>query len=305
MSSRSVGSASVVAPAMSAVWSRLVDYAVLSKARLSLLVLAAALTGFLLGSRGSIETALLAHTLIGTALVAFGASALNQLLERDADARMVRTADRPLPTGRITPDEALFFGVAVSIVGAVYLYIAANPLSAAVASVTLVLYVFAYTPLKRVTPLCLTVGAAPGALPPLIGYAAAHGSLTYEAWLVALIVFFWQHPHFLAISWLHREDYARAGFAMVSVSDPDGSITARQVMARSLALLLVALLPAAVGVAGAWYAAAALLLNLAFLGAAIVMAIRRTRESARMLFVASIIYLPILFAVLILDRLSV
>jgi protoheme IX farnesyltransferase len=282
-----------------AIAARLADYATLSKARLSTLVLAATATGYLLG--GGTDAVGMLHVLVGTALVAFGASALNQVYERDADARMNRTRNRPLPAGRVSLDEAVYFGVGCAIVGAVYLLLATNPLASALASATLLLYVFAYTPLKRISPLNLAVGAVPGAMPPLIGFAAATGTLTYYAFLPALIVFFWQYPHFLAISWLYREDYARGGFAMLAVRDPDGRMVGRQMTSRAIMLAIVSLLPVATGMAGPFYAVAALVLNAVFLSFTGMAAARRTDAAARRLFIASLVYLPVLFALLVLD----
>jgi protoheme IX farnesyltransferase len=284
--------------------SRLGDYAALAKVRLSLLVLAATLAGFLLGARGPLDPVLLIHTLAGTALVAFSAAALNQVLERDRDGRMLRTANRPLPAGRMSADEALYFGVGLGVAGTLELLAGVNSLAAALAAATLLLYLFVYTPLKTVSPLCLPAGAVPGAIPPLIGYAAAAGTLTFEAGLLALTVYFWQHPHFLAIAWRYRDDYARGGFAMPCIADPDGRATGRAAVGKTLALWLVALLPAATGVAGAGYAVAALLLGGGFLGCALAMARRPSAASARRLFWASIVYLPTLFAALVLDHVS-
>lgn len=184
---------------------------------------------------------------------------MNQLLERDADARMVRTADRPLPGGRMSVDEALLAGAISSAAGVAWLMLATNAIAAAIAAVIVLMYVFIYTPLKRVTTASLFAGAVPGALPPLIGYAAAHGSIAYAAWLPVLLVFFWQYPHFLAISWLYREDYERGGFAMLAVRDKEGGEVARVSVSRSFAMVLASLLPVAIGAAGTLYAATAVI----------------------------------------------
>lgn len=283
---------------------RINDYLTLTKARLSLLVLAATLTGILLGSDGPVDVPLLVHTLLGTALVAWGAGALNQMLERDADARMHRTLDRPIPAGRMSVDEALYFGVASAVVGTIYLIVATNLAAAALAAATVLLYVAIYTPLKRVTTACLFAGAVPGAIPPLIGFAAAHGSLTYAAWLPALLVFFWQYPHFLAISWLYREDYARGGFAMLAVRDPEGGEVGRQVVGRSLLMVIASLLPAACGACGAAYAWTALASGVLFIAMAVDMARKRDPASARRLFHASLVYLPLLMTMMVVNRLG-
>lgn len=281
---------------------RLVDYAVLTKARLTLLVLASTATGFIMGGAGTLDVLMMLHVTLGTALVAGAAAILNQVLERDVDGRMLRTAARPLPAGRVSLDEALYIGVATAVVGALYLLIAVNAVSAALAALTLALYLAVYTPLKRVTELSLPVGAVPGALPPLIGYAAAHGGLTYESLLPAMIVFFWQFPHFLAISWMYRDDYARGGFAMLAVHDPDGRATSRQVLCRTPALVIVSLLPAAIGMAGAWYAVSSLLLGIGFIALAAGFGVRRDIAAARRLFIYSIVYLSVLFVMLVVDR---
>ena len=211
----------------------------LVKARLTFLVLLTTLVGFYLGWRGAMDYWAMFHALAGTSLLACGASALNQLWEREHDARMLRTADRPLPSGRMQPETVLVFGGVCSIGGLVYLAFAVNLLTSLLGAATLASYVFVYTPLKRITWLNTAVGAVPGALPPLMGWSAARGELSGEGWSLFAILFFWQIPHFLAIAWLYREEYEKAGFVMLPSLDPDGSRTARQAVSHTLGLLIV------------------------------------------------------------------
>ena len=226
--------------------SRFVAYAELTKPRIALMVLFTVIIGAVLAAGGRVDPLLLLHTVLGTTLVAAGASALNMYLERRLDARMRRTENRPLPAGRLRPPEALLFGSALGLVGTAYLVLMLPHAGAAlVAAITFVTYVFVYTPLKRVTPLNTLVGAVPGALPPLIGWTAVRGSLDVEAAGLFFIVFFWQVPHFLAIAWIHREDYARGGFQMLPVVDRDGSLTGRNMVLYCLALIPASLLPLA------------------------------------------------------------
>lgn len=282
--------------------SRLADLVTLTKPRVSLLVLLTTLVGFCLGARGGIAPQALLEALLGTALLAGGASALNQLIEREHDRSMRRTANRPLPAGRMAPRTALVFGCALSLAGVLELALRVNALTAAIGAATLLSYVFLYTPLKRRTPLCTIVGAVPGALPPLMGFAAARGALAPEAWALFAILFVWQLPHFLAIAWMYREDYARAGYAMVSVGDPDGVATSRRIAAYCLALLPVSLLPSALGMSGPVYFYGALFLGLSHLAIGLTVASLRSRPSARGLFLYSIVYLPALLGLLTVDR---
>lgn len=277
---------------------RLADVAELVKARLTSLVLVTTLAGFYLGWSGAMDYRLLVHTLLGTALVAAGTAALNQLLERDADARMRRTRERPLPAGRMSPETALGIGFLFSAVGLLELALAVNLLSATVAAVTLGVYIFVYTPLKRVTTLNTLVGAVPGALPPLLGWTAARGTVDAGAWALFGILFCWQLPHFLAIAWLYREDYARGGFVMLPLLDPDGQRTGRQCVNYALALLLVSLTPTLLGLATPWYFPAAFVLSAGFLTFAVRLLLERSPRRARQLFLASILYLPLLLAAL-------
>src|SRR5688572_10953317 len=223
--------------------SKLLAFWELTKPRITLVIGLTTLAGFFLGSRGVLEAALLARTLIGTALTAAGASALNMVLEREWDAKMRRTRNRPLPAGRLQLPEALIFGIVLAAAGILYLTLSTNWLAGVIAALTLVTYIFVYTPLKRRTSLCTIVGAVPGALPVVGGWVAARGLLAIDAWLLFIIVFFWQLPHFLALAWMYREDYARGGFPMLPTLDPEGKSTGRLIVLNTLALLPVSLAP--------------------------------------------------------------
>ena len=278
------------------------DYAELSKARLSALVLLTTGVGFWLGVSGPQRLAVLAPTCLGTALVVWGANALNQWLERGPDALMPRTQHRPLPSGRMHPASALRFGLWTSVAGLAMLAVAVNFLSALLALVSWVSYVLCYTPAKRWTPLCTLIGAVPGALPPMIGWAAARGTLGPEAWSLCAILVIWQIPHFLALAVLYRDEYARAGFPMLPLIEPDGSMTSRQILLYSMALLPVSLFPALTGIAAAPYFYGAFLLSLAFMALGVRAAWARSRRSARELFLGSVVYLPALLGWLALNR---
>jgi protoheme IX farnesyltransferase len=275
----------------------------LTKPRIVVMVLVTVATGFILGARGGSHPSTLALTMLGTALVAGGASALNQLLERTRDGLMRRTARRPLPSGRLTPAEAAVFGAAISAVGLAVLAWSANPTAAAVALATLILYVFVYTPLKPLTTLNTAVGAVPGALPPVIGWAAATGRLGAEAWALFLIVFLWQFPHFLAIAWIYRDDYARAGYRMLPAVDPRGRITGRQSAFYALALVPGGLMPTAVGLAGQLYFAGALGLGLFYLAYSVRFWADVSDLTARRLLRASFLYLPAVLLLMLLNPL--
>lgn len=277
-------------------------FADLVKARLTTLVLLTTLVGFYLGGRGALDWALLFNTLAATALVAAGASALNQLLEREYDAKMRRTQDRPLPAGRLQPTTVMIFGGVSSVAGLIYLALAVNLLTSVLGAVTLVSYLFIYTPLKRVTWLNTAIGAVPGALPPLMGWTAARGELSGEGWALFAILFFWQLPHFFAIAWLYKDEYAKAGFQMLPSVDPDGTRTGQQAVSNTLGLLLVSLCPFAFKMAGTAYLAGAIVLGVGFLWCAIRFSRQLTLVRARQLFFASIIYLPLLLALMVCDK---
>ena len=279
------------------------DYFALTKPRLNLLVLATTLAGLYLASPSGVSIAILAHTLVGTALVAGGAAALNQVWERETDRRMRRTHNRPLPAGRLSAAQGTWFGIVASAIGLAELAFAVNAMSAAVAAATLVSYVLMYTPLKLRTSLSTLVGAIPGALPPVIGWTAATGRISLPALVLFGIVFFWQMPHFLAIAWLHREDYARAGIPLLPVLEPDGRRTGQQALSHAAALWPVSLLPAVVGLAGIAYVIVATLLGLLFIWLTLKFARERSMPNARTLFLFSITYLPLLLGALVVDRL--
>jgi protoheme IX farnesyltransferase len=282
--------------------SRANDFITLAKPRLNFLVVASSLAGYLMAGGDSADAMRLMLTLAGTALVASGASAFNQVIERGPDSLMKRTRLRPVPDGRLQPGESLLFATATSAGGLFILGAGVNLLSAFVACATLLTYALIYTPLKRHTSFATVVGAIPGALPPVIGWAAATGSLSAGAWVLFGIVFLWQLPHFLAIAWIYREDYARAGFPMLPVVEPDGRSTGRQALLYCAALLPVSLAPTLTGMTGPGYFAAALVLSLLFLGLTMKFARTRTIPDARRLFFGSIIYLPILWVIMIAGR---
>ena len=279
-------------------------FADLVKARLTLLVLLTTLVGFYLGWRGAMNYFLMFHTLLGTALVAGGAAALNQLLEREYDAKMRRTASRPLPSGRMLPVTVAVLGGAMSVAGLVYLAVLVNPLTSVIGAVTSISYLFIYTPLKRVTWTNTLVGAIPGALPPLMGWTAARNELGGEGWALFAILAFWQLPHFFAIAWMYRDEYAKAGFVMLPNIDPDGSRTAQQSVSNTIALIFASLLPFVLGMSGKIYLVAALVLGAGFLFCAIRFARQMTLLRAKQLFFASIIYLPLLLVALVGDKLK-
>ena len=282
----------------SGVWSELF------KARLTSLVLLTTLVGFYMGSQGSVNYALMFHALLGTALVACGAAALNQLIEREHDGRMRRTENRPLPSGRVQPDTVLILGGLLSAAGLVYLTFAVNLITGFLGAMTLASYLFVYTPLKRITTLNTAIGAIPGALPPLMGWTAACGEVTLGGWSLFAVLFFWQLPHFLAIAWMYREDYARGGFRMLPVVDPDGSRTGRQAVSHTLGLLPVSLSPVVLKLAGTTYFVGALSLGIVFLWFAIQFARTLTIPRARQLFLFSVLYLPLLLGLLVFDKIK-
>ncbi len=277
-------------------------FLVLIKARLTSLVLLTTAVGFYMGFPGPIDYALLFHTLLGTGLVASGAAALNELLERDYDARMPRTANRPLPAGLLQPDTVLLFGGVAAGVGLLYLALAVNLLTSLLGTITLVSYVFVYTPLKRVTVLNTIIGAIPGALPPLMGWTAARGEVSVAGWSLFAILFFWQLPHFLSIAWLYREEYAGAGYVMLPVIDPAGRRTARYAVSHTLGLMPISLSPFLLHISGVVYLCGAFVMGLGFLWCAIQFSRYLSKAQARQLFYASIIYLPLLLGLMVVDK---
>ena len=298
----STGVKAAAIPARSSAVGRLQDYAELSKPRISVLVLLTVAIGFYLGSDGRWELATLLHALLGIALVAAGSSALNQFIERDTDARMDRTANRPLPAGRMQPGEVLAFGIAAGAFGCVYLAATVNLLTMALAAATLLIYALAYTPLKRATSLCTAVGAIAGALPPVLGWSAASGTLGTGAFVLFGILFLWQFPHFLAIAWLYQDDYARAGLKMLPAAKPARRIVGLMCVAYALALLPLSLLPSRVGLAGDAYFLAATVLGVGYLMFAARFLLCESKRTARGVIYASLLYLPLLLLLLTWDH---
>jgi len=281
---------------------RMSDFSQLIKARLTFLVLVTTGVGFYVGTRGPVDLVRLFNVLVGAALAAAGASALNQWWERDLDALMSRTRMRPVPSGRIRAGSALILGCFMALIGIVYLALTTNFLATILTALTVVIYIFAYTPLKRVTTINTLVGAIPGALPPLIGWAAARDSLNFGAWTLFAIVFVWQIPHFFAIAWICRRDYAHAGFRMLSGDDETGVRSASQAVLFCMLLLLIAGTPAFIGMTNSIYLLAEIILGGLFIAVAMRFHRIGNTGSARLLFLSSIIYLPLLFAALMLTK---
>lgn len=279
------------------------DYVALTKPRLNFLVVATSAAGYYLGVAATFDGTAMIAAVAGTALVAGGAAVLNQLYERDTDALMRRTRSRPLPAGRVIPADAAVFGSVLSAAGLALLAARTNWLAASLALATLVVYLAVYTPMKRRTPAATLVGAVPGALPALIGWAASHGSVAIGGTALFAIVFLWQIPHFMAIAWLYRDDYGKAGFPMLPVVEPNGVRAGRQALAYAAALVPVALVPSFIGLAGSVYLVAATLLGIALLVLAVRFWRERTDRSARALFFGSITYLPLIWIVLVADKL--
>jgi protoheme IX farnesyltransferase len=280
---------------------RVAAYSELTKPRITFLIVLTSAAGFALATKGSIDYLRMVSAMIGIGLLSSGIATLNQYMERDLDALMRRTADRPLPSGKLLPFEALVFGAGLTVLAEIYLAVLVNPLSALLGLTVIAGYLFAYTPLKTKTSLSTLVGAFPGAVPPLIGWTAARGDLSLEAWVLFAILFLWQFPHFLAIAWMYREDYARAGILMLPVVEPDGRITGQQIVIYTLMLLPVSLLPTALGVSGKAYFFGAIVLGLIFLFSSVRAAFSQSRQEARRLLLASVIYLPLLFILMVVN----
>jgi protoheme IX farnesyltransferase len=306
--SRSEAGSGVASPAVlrpqAAAFRRVVDFVTLTKPRVVLMVLVTTAVGYRLGSAGAPDWVRLLQTLAGTALAAAGTLALNQYLERESDGLMRRTQHRALPDGRLAPREALVFGTLLTLIGLGYLALVVGSLAAGMTLATTGLYLFLYTPLKRLTPLATLVGAIPGALPPLSGWVAARGELGPEGWILFAILFLWQVPHTLSIARLYEEDYARAGIRVLPVVDSEGRSTERQIVLGSLALWAVALLPTLVGLTGSLYFFGALALGSAFLACGIAHALGPSRVSARRVVLASVLHLPLLFALMAFDTIG-
>ena len=287
------------------------DYLELTKPRITWLILMSTAVGYFYGLGGAsagwsflsrLNWLALLHTMVGTALIASGTAALNQWFEREADGKMRRTAQRPLPTGRLASGPALLFGIGLSVGGFLELWLGVNLLSGSIGAFTLASYLFLYTPLKRRTWWSTAVGAVPGAMPPVIGYVAAGGALTRESWVLFAILFLWQFPHFYAIAWMYRDDYARAGIRMLPVVEPDGRSTARQMVLFGAALIPASLLPGLMGMSGRVYLAGASILGLWFLYSGVRVALERSLANARRVLMASVVYLPLLYGLMLLDR---
>jgi len=281
---------------------RLSAYIELTKPRITFLVVLTAVAGFCMGSSSGIDLLRLINMSIGIGLLSSGLSTLNQYMERELDRLMRRTQGRPLPTGKLRPSEAAVFGIVLSISATIYLAVFINQLSALLGLITFATYLFVYTPLKVKTTLSTVLGAFPGAMPPFIGWVAATGHVTLEAWILFAILFLWQFPHFLAIAWMYRDDYARAGIKMLPVVEPDGKVTAQQIISYTVLLIPVSLLPVVIGLAGSVYLIGAAVLGAGFLYYSARAALVRTAWQARRLLLASVIYLPMLFGLMVLNR---
>jgi len=282
------------------------DYIELTKPRITWLILMSTGIGYFFGLPShawrEINWLLLLHTILGTGLIASGTAALNQWYERAADRKMHRTAGRPLPSGRLTAGRALAFGIALSVAGFAELWLGVNLLSGLIGAFTLASYLFLYTPMKQRTWWSTTVGAIPGAMPPMIGYAAAAGVITRESWVLFAILFLWQFPHFYSIAWMYKEDYARAGIRMLPVVEPDCRSTARQIVLYGIALIPVSLVPGMLGMTGRIYLIGALILGLVYLYSGVRVALERTLVRARAVLLTSVLYLPLIYGLMLLDR---
>src|SRR6266851_6923852 len=281
---------------------RVAAYLELTKPRITFLIVLTAAAGFALASPGRVDYPAMLTAMVGIALLSSGIATLNQYMERDLDGLMRRTANRPLPSGKLLPWEALAFGAGLTVLAEIYLAVLVNPLSAVLGLTVISGYLFGYTPLKTRTSLSTFVGAFPGAVPPLIGWASARGTIGVEAWVLFAILFLWQFPHFLAIAWMYREDYTRAGILMLPVVEPDGRVTGQQIVLYTVMLLPVSLLPTLLGTSGKTYFVGAIVLGLAFLYFSLRAALSKSRQAARQLLLASVIYLPLLFILMVLDR---
>jgi heme o synthase len=281
---------------------RLLAYLDLTKPRITFLIVLTAAAGFCLGAKGRLDYLQFTHAMLGIALLSSGIATLNQYMERELDALMRRTMTRPLPSGKLVPLEAFVFGSALTMIAEVYLLLLVNPLTALFGLFVIAGYLCMYTPLKTRTTLSTAVGAFPGALPPLMGWTAASGEVTTGAWVLFAILFLWQFPHFLAIAWMYREDYGRAGIRMLPVVEPEGRVTGQQIVVYTLMLLPVSLLPTLLGISGRVYFYGAIVLGLLFLFSSISAALSKTRQQARRLLLASVLYLPLLFGLMVLNQ---
>ncbi len=282
---------------------RVAAYVELTKPRITFLIVLTSAAGFCLAApAGAFNYLAFIHGMLAIALLSSGIATLNQYMERKLDARMRRTAMRPLPTGKLSPTQALVFGVGLTLIAEAYMAVLVNPLTALLGLTVIGGYLFLYTPLKTRTSLSTAIGAFPGAMPPLMGWVAATGELSLGAWVLFAILFLWQFPHFLAIAWMYREDYARAGIVMLPVVEPEGRVTAQQIVIYTVMLLPVSLIPTALGISGSIYFVGAIILGLLFLYSSIACARSKSRQQARRLLLASVVYLPLLFVLMVLNR---
>ena len=281
---------------------RAVAYVDLTKPRITFLIVLTAAAGFCLGARAGVDYVRFTHAMVGIALLSSGIATLNQYMERELDGLMRRTMTRPLPSGKLSAFEALLFGAGLTVLAEIYLALLVNPLTALLGLAVVAGYLFMYTPLKTRTTLSTVVGAFPGAMPPLMGWTAASGEVTAGAWVLFSILFLWQFPHFLAIAWMYREDYGRAGIRMLPVVEPEGRVTGQQIVAYTLMLLPVSLLPTLLGISGRVYFLGAVVLGLLFLFSSVTAALSKSRQQARRLLLASVLYLPLLFGLMVLNQ---
>ncbi len=281
---------------------RLLAFVELTKPRIAFMLVLTSAAAFYLGTKGSFDFVLFANATVGITLLAFGVATLNQYIERSTDALMNRTAKRPIPTGKVTPNEALVFGIVQCLVAELYLFFLVNPLTAILGLTVIVGYVFLYTPLKTVTTASTAIGAIPGAMPPLMGWTAAADEITLGAWALFTLLFLWQFPHFLAIAWMYRDEYAKAGIKMLPVVEPSGRITARQIVLFAIMLVPVSLAPFFLNFAGVGFLVGAVILGIWFLFESISAARAKTVERARRLLMVSVLYLPLIFALAVIDR---
>lgn len=297
-----VTAAEIQEPRVIGVRDRMTAFVELTKPRIAVMLVLTAAAGFYLGSEGSFDFLLFLNAMIGIALLAFGVATLNQYIERRTDVLMARTASRPLPTGRVTPNEALVFGILQCVISEIYLYFLVNPLTAILGMTVIVGYVFLYTPLKTRTSASTAIGAIPGAMPPLMGWTSASDQITLGAWALFALLFLWQFPHFLAIASMYRDEYASAGIKMLPVVEPSGRLTARQIVLFTIMLVPVSLAPFFLGFAGPIFLCGAILLGIWFLFESSKAAIAKTPLRARRLLLVSVIYLPLIFALAVLDH---
>ncbi len=297
-----VTTAEIEEPKIAGVRDRVAAYVELTKPRIAFMLVLTSAAGFYIGTKGSFDLPLFVNSMIGILLLAFGVATLNQYIERDTDALMDRTAKRPIPTQRITPNEALIFGILQCAVSEIYLYFLVNPMTAILGLTVIVGYVFMYTPLKTRTSASTAIGAIPGAMPPLMGWTSAANEITIGAWALFALLFLWQFPHFLAIAWMYKDQYAKAGIKMLPVVEPDGRITARQIVLFTIMLVPISLAPFFLGFAGLIYLAGATILGIWFLFESVQTARAKTVERARRLLMVSVLYLPLIFGLLVADH---